>query len=210
MTDELLARFSTYSQGIVGKEGIYWGTDIDSNFPCLKPVKVTSGTAENWLITAETGGGKSYFVKSLVLQLLASPNINGTIMDIEGFEYAPLDALINQSEDAVTINMSEGSGSYYDPVEIVLTGDEKLDEDMKGLSTSFTLSVFKTLLGNTGNDEWVDIAINDAVSLTYTKAGVVDSDPSTWVKSKGLTLNFGKSFSVGAISQTLIRLLQQR
>lgn len=188
LTDELLARFSTYSQGIVGKEGIYWGTDIDSNFPCLKPVKVTSGSAENWLITAETGGGKSYFVKSLVLQLLASPNVNGTIMDIEGFEYAPLDVLINQSEDAVTINMSEGSGSYYDPVEIVLTGDEKLDEDMKGLSTSFTLSIFKTLLGGTSEDEWVDIAINDAVSLTYTKAGVSDSDPSTWGKSKGLTL----------------------
>lgn len=188
ITDELLARFSTYSQGIVGKKGIYWGTDIYSSFPCLKQVKQTTETAENWLITAETGGGKSYFCKSLIIQLLADRLYNGTIMDIEGFEYSYLANYLSHNDLVVIVNMAEGTGSYFDPVEIILTGNEELDRDMYSLSTSFTISLFKTLLGTTTlQDEWIDIVINDAVSLTYSKAGVTD-DMSTWHLSEGLTL----------------------
>lgn len=187
--DELLSRFNTYAQGMIGREGIYWGTDIFSSFPCLKPVKRTTETAENWLITAETGGGKSFFVKGLLVQLLAMPTFNGTIMDIEGFEYIPLANYLSNNDNVVILNMGEGSGAYYDPVEILVTGDEELDADMYSLSSSFTLSLFKCLLGTTQEqDEWVDIVINDAVSLTYAKAGVDASDMSTWKNSAGFTL----------------------
>lgn len=186
--DELLARFSTYSQGTVGKYGLYWGTDIYSGFPCLKPVKKTSEDAENWLITAETGGGKSFFVKCLLLQLLAKPQYNGTIMDIEGFEYMPMLQYLSRTEECVIINMAEGQGKYFDPVEIIMTGDEELDRDMYKLSVSFTLSIFKTLLGDTvKKNEWTDIIIDAAVSKVYEDAGVTD-DMSTWENSKGLTL----------------------
>lgn len=188
ITDELLARFNTFAQGTVGKEGIYWGTDIFSSFPCLKPIKRTSETAENWLITAETGGGKSYFVKGLLLQLLGNKYINGTIMDIEGFEYLPILEYVDLEEETLVLNMAEGTGSYFDPVEIILTGDPGLDKDMYSLSTSFTISLFKTLLGTTSTtDEWVDIVINDAVSLVYAEAGVTD-DIETWENSEGLSL----------------------
>lgn len=187
--DELLARFNTYAQGIVGKEGIYWGTDIYSHFPCLKVVKRTPESAENILITAETGGGKSYLVKCLTSQLSAKPEFNGTIMDLEGFEYLPLANYMSHHDNVVILNIGEGTGAYYDPVEVIMTGDEDLDADMYSLSTSFTLALFKCLLGNTQfQDEWVDIVINDAVSLTYGRVGVDASDPSTWRYSKGLTL----------------------
>ena len=187
--DELLSRFNTYSQGLVGKDGIVWGTDIYSGFPCFKPVKRTTETAENWLITAETGGGKSFFVKGLLAQLLADDMYNGTIMDVEGFEYRPLANFLSHGDEVVLLNMAEGSGKYYDPVEIIVTGDAELDEDMYSLSTSFTLSLFKCLLGNTTEyDEWVDIVISDAVALTYGSAGVDSTDMSTWTKSKGYTL----------------------
>lgn len=187
--DELLSRFNTYSQGLVGKDGIVWGTDIYSGFPCFKPIKRTTETAENWLITAETGGGKSFFVKGLLVQLLADDNYNGTIMDVEGFEYKPLGNFLSHNDEVVKLNMAEGSGNYYDPVEIIVTGNPELDEDMYSLSTSFTLSLFKCLLGNTTEyDEWIDIVITDAVALTYGKAGVDATDMSTWNKSKGYTL----------------------
>lgn len=186
LPDELIARFNTYAQGIIGKNGIYWGTDIYSSFPCLKPVKRTTETTENWLITAESGGGKSFFVKGLLVQLLADDNYNGTIMDIEGFEYLPLADYLNNYDNVVVLNMGEGTGAYYDSTEIILTGDDELDRDMKSISTSFTLSIFKTLLGGTGDDEWVDIVINDAISLAYTSRGVTD-EMNTWHLSKGLT-----------------------
>lgn len=186
LPDEMLSRFNTYAQGIIGKNGIYWGTDIYSSFPCLKPVKRTTETAECWLITAEAGGGKSFFVKGLLLQLLALSEYNGTIMDVEGFEYLPLADYLSNEDEVIVLNMGEGVGAYYDAVEIVLTGDKDLDRDMKSISTSFTLSLFKTLLGETGNDEWVDIVINDAISLAYSAVGVTD-DMSTWHLSEGLT-----------------------
>ena len=189
--DELLARFNTYAQGTIGKSGLYWGTDIYSCFPCLKPVKRTTEDAENWLVTAETGGGKSYFVKGLLVQLLSKPNFNGTIMDVEGFEYIPLAVYMTKfvEDSAIILNMAEGSGAYYDPVKIVLTGDEELDKDMYSLSTSFTLSLFKCLLGGIQEeDEWTDIVINDAVSLTYGKAGVDAEDPTTWRNADYLTV----------------------
>jgi len=186
LPDELLARFNTYAQGIIGKYGIYWGTDIYSCFPCLKPVKRTTESTENWLITAESGGGKSFFVKVVLLQLLADENYNGTIMDIEGFEYLPIGEYVGNNDNVVILNMGEGTGAYYDSTEIILTGDKDLDSDMKSISTSFTLSLFKTLLGGIGDDEWVDIVINDAISLAYSERGVTD-DMSTWHLSEGLT-----------------------
>ena len=142
--------------------------------------------SECWLITAEAGGGKSFFVKGLLLQLLALSEYNGTIMDVEGFEYLPLADYLSNEDEVIVLNMGEGVGAYYDAVEIVLTGDKDLDRDMKSISTSFTLSLFKTLLGETGNDEWVDIVINDAISLAYSAVGVTD-DMSTWHLSEGLT-----------------------
>lgn len=187
LTDELLARLNTYAQGTIGKRGEYWGTDIYSSFPCFKEAKKTAESNESWLITAEAGGGKSFFVKSLCFQLLANSKFNGTIMDIEGFEYIPMSSYLSNHDDVVVLNMAEGSGVYFDPVEIILTGDKDNDEGMYSLSTSFTLSIFKVLLGGQ-EDDWVDIVINDAVALTYNKQGVFQEDMSTWHKSKGLTL----------------------
>lgn len=191
LTDEIIARFNTCSQGTIGTHGVYFGTDIFSYFPCLKPVKRTTESAENWLITAETGGGKSFFVKALILQLLGSKYYNGTIMDIEGFEYLPIAYYLASSnpDGVVILNMAEGSGSYFDPVEVVLVGDEEQDATMYSLSKSFTLSYLKTLTGASEEySDWSDIVIEDAVGLVYSEAGVVDDDMSTWERSKGLTL----------------------
>lgn len=189
--DEMLARFSTYDQGKIGQGGIYWGSDIYSGFPVYKKVKKDSVSAENILVTAETGGGKSFFLKVLLLQLIAKPQYNGTINDIEGFEYTPFAGfLANSGVDSVVIlNMAEGQGCYFDPVEINLTGDPELDKDMYAFSNSFTLAIIKTLLGkNLAEDDWATVVVNNAVAGVYSKAGVDSKGSSTWGNSKGLTL----------------------
>lgn len=190
LTDEIIARVSSYDQGRVGKGELYWGNDIESGFPVFKQLKKNAVDAENILITAETGGGKSYFLKGLIEQLLASPRFTGTIMDIEGFEYLPIAAFVSNNDKVVVLNMAEGKGKYYDPVEIVVTGNKDLDEDMFSFSKSFTLSILKTLIGRDTLDKypWATIIINDAVAKTYGSRGVT-LDSSTWVNSKGLTLH---------------------
>lgn len=188
LTDEILARFTTYNQGILGDEGIYFGTDVYSQFPVLKRVKPRVDTAENWLITAETGGGKSFAVKLLILQLLAK-GYNGTVMDIEGFEYIPMASFLSRNSKVQIINMAEGSGKYFDPVEIAArTGIDDIDRDAQKMSLNFTLAILKVLVGKSYDENiWIDSVLNDAVSSVYNSAGVTD-DPDTWTNSKGLTL----------------------
>lgn len=186
--DELIARLSTYDQGKVGKKGMYWGTDIYSGFPVFKVVKKNSVDAENILITGETGSGKSFFLKGLLLQFIANSKFNGTIMDIEGFEYLPLAGFVANNDSVVIVNMAEGKGRYFDPVEINITGDKKLDADMFSFSKSFTLAILKTLLGKSlMENDWSSVIVNDAVSKTYASKGVT-MNPETWGNSKGLTL----------------------
>lgn len=186
--DELISRFSSYVQGKVGKKGLYWGTDIYSGFPVFKVVKKSSVDAENILITGETGGGKSFFLKGLLVQFIGQPKFNGTIMDIEGFEYLPLAGYVANNDSVVVINMAEGKGKYFDPVEINITGDKDLDADMFSFSKSFTLAILKTLLGKSlVENDWSSVIINDAVSKTYADRGIT-MNPSTWGNSKGLTL----------------------
>ncbi len=188
LTDELLSRFNSYEQGTLGVSGLYFGTDIYSKFPVLKRVKPKVDTAENWLITAETGGGKSFYVKALLLQLLAM-NFNGTIMDIEGFEYTPMANFISHNSKVEVINMGEGNGKYFDPMEIAQqTGILDIDKDAKKLSVNFTLSIFKVLLGRAYEENiWIDSVLNDAITETYKDAGVTD-DMATWPLSRDLTL----------------------
>lgn len=190
--DEQLARFSTYDQGKIGRGGTSWGTDIYSGFPVYKLFKRRDTDAENILITAETGGGKSFFVKYLLIQLLGQPNIKATINDIEGFEYIPLAGFIANKEPVIVLNMAEGKGSYFDPFEIAMTGKKDLDEDMFSLCNSSTLSVFRVLVGNelAINNDWGKKIISNAITKAYTDLGVDADDMSTWSRSEGHDLFF--------------------
>ncbi len=189
LTDELLARFSKPSHGTLGNEGQIWGSDLYTHSPVLKVAKETTESAECWLVSGEIGSGKSFFVKFLVLQLLALKGYNGTIMDIEGFEYIPLAKYVSINDEVVILNMAEGQGLYFDPVEIIHTGDPDNDDKMYSLCKSFTLSMFKVLMGGADKlDDWVDNVLNDAVSNAYIKVGVLADDMSTWHRSRVLTI----------------------
>lgn len=186
LTDETYALMNSYEQGILGSRGIYFGTDIISKFPVLKKVKNTAESTENWLITAESEGGKSVMVKTVSLEMLAQ-GFYGTIMDVEGDEYAPLANLLSYESKVVVLNMGEGSGKYFDAVEILCSGIEKIDKDAKKSSIDFTVATFRVLLGKEYDISiWADAIINDALALLYADNNVTN-DMSTWGNSAGLT-----------------------
>lgn len=191
LTDDILANFNGYKQGRVGSNGISLGIDVLSGVPVMRKIKANPDAAENWLISAETGGGKSYYVKTLLTYLLAD-NFVVTVMDYEGDEYLNLANYIKNGnpDDVRIISMGKGSTTYFDPCEIPeLTGDPDVDDDLKESAVNYIMSIFRIITcGLEGNlTQWEERIISTAIQRMYDCAGVTD-DKMTWHRSKGLNL----------------------
>jgi hypothetical protein len=200
LTDEILARFSGYQQGQTAGSGmICLGLDVLSGYPVFTDFKRKTTDANNFVIVAETNGGKSYFTKNALLYLCADDRFILTINDIEGGEYDHLEDFIKTDNPIhssnginlskqVIIDLSEGSGKYYDPLAIVSVGGA-LDNDAYNNAVMYTKGIFTIMSGNQSGElgKWIDTIISDSIGKAYYTRGVT-SDPSTWNNSIGMTL----------------------
>lgn len=191
MTDDLLANFNSYKQGRIGIDGVPLGMDVDSNVPVLRKFKADPDAAENWLISAGTGGGKSYWTKVLLTYLLAE-NFVVTVMDYEGDEYNNFAAFIAAAnpDDVRIISMGKGSTTYFDPCEIPrLTGEIEVDADLKDQAINYIIAIFRVIVAGLSGQLslWEEKVLSTAIRRMYESAGVTD-DMSTWHRSKGLRL----------------------
>lgn len=192
ITDDVLSVFNGYKQGRIGASGVPIGMDVMSRLPVLRVLKEDPDAAENWLISAETGGGKSYYVKTLLTYLLASGFVV-TVMDYEGDEYYNLANYIRAGnpEDVIIISAGKGSAVYFDPMEIPdLTGADDVDEDLKDSAMQYTLAVFRVIVsGPEGTMSiWEESVISAANKRVYDDHGITE-DRGTWKRSKGLRIS---------------------
>ena len=192
ITDDILANFNSYKQGRVGIEGEPLGIDIMSGGPVMYKFKEDPNAAENWLISAETGGGKSLWVKVLLTFLMAAGFVV-CVMDYEGDEYTNLANFIRAAnpEDVKIVSMGKGSAVYFDPCEIPdITGDSDVDSDLKQNAIEFIMAIFRVIVhgldGELTREE--DKVLSLAIQRMYDTAGVTD-DKYTWHRSKGLRLS---------------------
>lgn len=192
LTDDILANFNSYKQGRVGTNGVSLGIDILSQTPVMRKFKEDPDGADNWLISAATGGGKSYWVKALLTYLLADGFVC-CVMDYEGDEYTNLANFIRAGnpDDVRIVSMGKGSNVYFDPCEIPdLTGDPKVDDESKENAISFIMSIFRLIVKGM-NDEFSkeeERVMSLAISRMYDTAGVTDNK-ETWYRSRGLRLH---------------------
>lgn len=192
MTDDNLANFNSYKQGRVGNEGIPLGIDILSYSVVLRHFKDDPDKAENWLVCAETGGGKSMWVKSLLAYFLGA-NYTISIMDYEGDEYTNFANYVRASnpDDVKVVSMGKGSAVYFDPCEIPdLTGDKRVDEDLKESSINFITAIYRIITHGVKDDFSTEERkiMSLAIQRMYDSVGVTD-DMNTWCRSKGLRLH---------------------
>lgn len=191
LTDDLLANFNGYKQGRVGEDGICLGIDVLSSSPILKKLKGDPDAPENWLISAETGGGKSMLVKSMITDLLAEGFVV-TVVDFEGDEYTNLASFVKAGnpDDVKVISMGKAGKVYYDPVPIPdLTGDPDVDNDLKEIAINYIMAHFRLLVGGLDGEmsQWEERVVSMAIQRMYDSAGVTD-DKATWKRSKILRL----------------------
>lgn len=189
VTDDVIAQFSTYKQGRLGESGVPLGMDMLSGSPVLRKFKEDPDSAENWLIAAQTGGGKSFCAKALMLNLLADGFVV-TIMDYEGDEYTNIALYLAAAnpEDVKIISMGKGSAIYFDPMEIAdLTGDAEIDDELKETAVNYVIAIFRLIVGGLegGLNNTEERVISTAIKNVYDNAGVSD-DKSTWRLSRGL------------------------
>lgn len=191
LTDDILANMNGYRQGRVGMYGVPLGVDVLSSSPVLHKFKDDPDAAENWLISAGTGGGKSMWVKVLLTYLLAE-NFTVCVMDYEGDEYDNLANFVRagKPEDVKIVSMGKGSAVYFDPCEIPdITGDPEVDNDLKDSAISFILALFKVIVHGVDGDftKEEERVMSLAIQRMYDEAGVTE-DKHTWKRSKGLRI----------------------
>lgn len=179
MSDEIVARFPGYFGGKIGNSQILLGRDITNNMLIYKELINSSGGAENFIVIAETGSGKSYIVKGINEMILAY-GIYVIVLDVDG-EYVP-QCIENKG---VIIDMED---CYYDTMEVSEpTGDFKLDRSMLRESRQATASVFATLTdlenGFSPDERTIFTA---AYNRLYDSHGILQDDMSTWSKTKEL------------------------
>lgn len=200
MTNELLAQTYTYTQGKVGDTGKYWGLDVESGFPVFKEIKQDPKDAENILITGQTGSGKSFYAKAMILQMLCDNRFFGTIMDYEGTEYKPLIDFVRAGEQdkrkIVQINMGAGTGSYFDPVPICQinvqgrnSGSFTEENNPFEMSKSYTTSLLSVICCREREANPYEAGIMQmAIDQMYRNAGVT-ANPNTWQRSQNLSIH---------------------
>ena len=194
LSDEIIARFTGYDQGRIGTHGSYIARDVNSGYPILYKFRENDVDAENFVVIAETGGGKSFFVKNILNELMKYSRVRLTINDVEGDEYTPLVSFYANHDSCLILNMAEGQGSYFDPVEIMSSGDLAIDVEngTHGLAVNYTLSYLSALMGSHLHTyQWAESILKNAISVVYRNAGVLSDDEHayTWKNSKGLTLH---------------------
>ena len=180
MSDEIVARLPGYFGGKIGNSQILLGRDITNNMLIYKQLINSNGGAENILVIAETGGGKSYIVKGIVEMILGF-GIFVIVLDVDG-EYVPQ---CNEN-NGVIIDMEN---CYYDTMEISdPTGDPKLDKTMMRESRQATASVFATLTdlenGFTPDERTI---FTEAYNRLYDEHNILEEDMSTWKRTKDLS-----------------------
>lgn len=192
LTDDNLANFNSYKQGRVGISGIPLGIDVRSYGPVLRIFKEDPDKAENWLICAETGGGKSMWIKSLLTYMLAD-GYTVCIMDYEGDEYTNLANFVREAnpDDVKIVSMGKGSAVYFDPCEIPeLTGDKEVDKDLKENAINFIQAIYRIIVHGDGEDFSTEEKkiMSVAIQRMYDSVGVTE-DMNTWYRSKLLKLH---------------------
>lgn len=185
LTDQYVSHMTSYNPGKLSGTEVLIGLDLDTGKMVYKDFVTNSGGAEILLVAAVTGGGKSFFVKSLTFNTMLR-DYTMIVMDRDG-EYIPIANEMN----GTVISMSRGEGKYYDSTIIgEVTGIENIDNSLLIDSRNATTAVFNILADPIEGMTPYELSVfNDAYNNLYKNYGIDTNRRSTWINSKQLTFH---------------------
>ena len=178
LSDDTVTSMLSVSQGKMGNKGVPLGIDVNSGLPVFHVFREDPKDAENILVSAGTGGGKSVFTKNIIVWALKE-QLSVVVLDYEGDEYTNLAHYINSGNagEAIIVNMNAGSGKYFDPLKIAeLTGVDEIDRDAKQSAVDFTKAMFRILLAEEGKVSLEeDSIISEVITKVYREHAITDN-----------------------------------
>lgn len=185
-SDDTLSSFFMPSHGKVGDAtGLYFGIDVKSTE--VVTYDLTKGTdANNLLLLAQTGQGKSMYAKMVLSYVGIDPNYQTIIFDYEGTEYAPLGII----QDASEIGMAGTQGSYVNTMVIQdVTGDAVIDAGRWKTAMEMTTNIYNLIFDEDYGMSKIELDIfSFLLGKMYVNAGISDKNPELWYeRSKKLT-----------------------
>ena len=188
-SDELRAQWHPFEQGVVGFGTTYLGTNIETHSPVFHQFKRDVTDAEIVIVIGMSGSGKSFEMKLLATQFAANDSMIMTINDYEGGEYKGLGTLLEKDFQVVSLDLGMGSGRYLDPVPIVPTGDEEMDNTLFTRSRKNIIDLFRAVAGaeTLKKYAWIPLIVERGVDLFYSEYGV-SINPETWHALDGCSI----------------------
>lgn len=185
LSSEILSDMVSYVPGKINDVGVLFGIDITTGMAVYKNMVRSDGAAENFLVIAESGSGKSFYMKAINIQM-AINGFHQVVLDIDG-EYMPIARYL----DGVIINMSKSAGLYFDSTVIGdLTGDDVVDTSLLEDSRTTTENIFNILCDTESGMTSTEVKLfNDAYTNLFNRYGIVPSDKTTWYRSKNLSFH---------------------
>lgn len=185
-SDDTFSSFTVPEHGKVGDPtGVYHGIDVRSRE--VVSFDLTKGSsANNWLVTAATGEGKSRMMKTLLTFYAIDPDYQSVIFDYEGTEYSALGKVTN----AATIAVGSSQGSYVNTMVVTSpTGDYNTDIGRLNRAKDMTTKVFDLLFDEYSGMSSINLSIfSYLLDSVYSDAGVNEEQPDFWYeRTKHLT-----------------------
>lgn len=188
LPDRIINNMSVLSHGgtLGDKLGVPHGVNVMTRN--VFSIDVGSGNdAKNFLLSAQTGQGKSVFMKT-TLGYYDLMGYSTVVLDYEGDEYTHLAHLIG----ANIISISGGSSKYVNTLAIGgITGNDEMDRELMNDAKNMTENVFDIIM----KDEDRPFGMNNhqraifdyLIDKSYQRVGVDRNKPSTWENSKKCT-----------------------
>lgn len=217
-TENMASQITFYEKGVIESLGNYSGTDVNNNAPIFINFTISTD-AQVILVSAITGGGKTYFVINQLQGHLCYYDRHVCIMDYKGFEYTPM----LEKYKGIEIKMKDGFVNILDISKLVeeLPGlPDKMYKTMfdEAIEGTVDLLLEMSSVSNKESREDLRAYIKEAINKKYSSMGVRREDTYTYADSKGITyahivdmlLEFSRQPSVSVEDSKLLKLASKR
>ena len=190
LTTDVSSATPTYSEGIIRSEAgdVYMGNSLDTGYPVFISFSESSASS-NVLILADSGSGKTVFMKMLTLGSLnhRGNTYNVVVTDYKGEEWDSLVEMIDKSE---VISMGISNPKFINTLIIPDYKEYGFAEPRSAfdLAVGYTTKMLTTLVNVQDKLKTTQVQniCNDIVDYVYRVNGINVLKPSTFVKSKDL------------------------